>query len=72
MFRDQMQMLVDLKEATTQQALGFDVQYTAQLRDQEARRLQATIDGDSTMLDEKMKALTSADATRHAIQRDGQ
>jgi hypothetical protein len=56
-FRDQMQMLVDMKEMTTQQALGFDVQYTAQLRDQEAQRLQAVMAGDATTIAEKTKAL---------------
>ena len=38
-FRDQMQTLVDMKDMTTQQALGLDIQYTARLRDQEAQRL---------------------------------
>jgi hypothetical protein len=56
-FRDQMQMLVDMKDMTTQQALGFDIEYTAQLRDQEAQRLEAVISGDSSMVEEKMKAL---------------
>jgi hypothetical protein len=56
-FRDQMQMLVDMKEMTTQQALGFDIQYTAQLRDQETQRLQAVMASDSSMLEEKIKAL---------------
>lgn len=56
-FRDQMQMLVDMKEVTTQQALGFDIEYTARLRDQEAQRLQAVIAGDATTIDEKTKAL---------------
>jgi hypothetical protein len=56
-FRDQMQMLVDMKEMTTQQALGFDIQYTAQLRDQEAQRLQAVMSSDATMVEEKTKAL---------------
>ncbi len=56
-FRDQMQMLVDMKEMTTQQALGFDIEYTAQLRDQEAQRLQAVMASDATMIDEKSKAL---------------
>jgi len=58
-FRDQMQILVDLKEATTQQALGFDMEYTAQLRDQEAQRLEAVISSDSNLLEEKMAALTN-------------
>jgi hypothetical protein len=56
-FRDQMQMLVDMKETTTQQALGFDIEYTAQLRDQEAQRLQAVVSSDATMVEEKTKAL---------------
>jgi hypothetical protein len=58
-FRDQMQVLVDMKQVTTQQALGFDMEYTAQLRDQEAQRLQAVISSDSNMLEEKMSALTN-------------
>jgi hypothetical protein len=56
-FRDQMQILVDMKEMTTQQALGFDIQYTARLRDQEAQRLQAVIDSSATSIQEKTKAL---------------
>lgn len=56
-FRNQMQILVDMKQATTQQALGFDIEYTAQLRAQEAQRLQAAIAGDSSMIDDKLKAL---------------
>lgn len=56
-FRDQMQMLVDMKEMTTQQALGFDIEYTAQLRDQEAQRLQAVMNSDAATIDEKSKAL---------------
>jgi hypothetical protein len=58
-FRDQMQILVDLKQVTTRQALGFDMEYTAQLRDQEAQRLQAVISSDSNLLDDKMAALTN-------------
>ena len=56
-FRDQMQMLVDMKEMTTQQALGFDIAYTARLRDQEAQRLQAVLAGDARTVEEKTKAL---------------
>ena len=64
-FSDAMQTLVDLKQVTTQQALGFDLEYTAQLRDQEAQRLQATISSDAAVLDDKIKAfaqLTQLDA----------
>ena len=56
-FRDQMQTLVDMKEMTTQQALGFDIEYTTRLRDQEAQRLQAVMAGDATTIAEKTKAL---------------
>jgi hypothetical protein len=56
-FRDQMQMLVDMKQMTTQQALGFDIEYTARLRDQEAQRLQAVMASDATTIEEKTKAL---------------
>lgn len=56
-FRDQMQMLVDMKEMTTQQALGFDIQYTAQLRDQETQRLQASVASDAATIEEKTKVL---------------
>lgn len=51
-----MQTLVDLKGASAQQVLAIDIQYTTQLRDQEAQRLQATIAGDAATLDDKIAA----------------
>jgi hypothetical protein len=56
-FQSSMQVLVDQKQITTQQALGFDIEYTAQLHDQEAQRLQAVIASDSAIIEDKMKAL---------------
>lgn len=61
-FQNSMQQMVDLKEITTQQALGFDIEYTAQIYDQEAQRLEAVIASDSAMVADKMKAVAQLQA----------
>ena len=54
-FKDNMRVMVDQKQITNQQALGFDLAYTAQLADEEHKRLQAIIDADTTTADEKRR-----------------
>src|SRR5579863_1971293 len=43
-FKNAMQVMVDAKQITLQQAIGFDLQYTAQVFDQEQARLAAIRD----------------------------
>ncbi|MBV9858759.1 MAG: hypothetical protein JO038_01435 [Alphaproteobacteria bacterium] len=54
-FKNNMRSLVDEKQITTQQALGFDLAYSAQLNDGERRRLQSIIDADTTTVDERRR-----------------
>jgi len=53
-FQRDMQILVDQKKITTQQALGFDIEYTAQLEEQERRRLEAMLASDDASAAEKL------------------
>jgi len=57
-FRNSMQVLVDLKRVTSQQALVFDMQYTAQLYDEERQRLRVALDSDATRADDKLKTMS--------------
>lgn len=54
-FKRDMQILVDEKKITVQQALGFDIQYTAQLEAQERERLEAILSSDATTAADKLK-----------------
>ncbi|HEU0218302.1 MAG TPA: hypothetical protein VFQ90_16735 [Stellaceae bacterium] len=55
-FKNNMQMLVDSKQLSLQQALGFDIDYTAQLFGQEQARLQAIRDNDSVAVADRLAA----------------
>jgi hypothetical protein len=57
-FKNSMQVMVDQKQLTLRQALGFDIEYTAQLHDQEAQRLAAVFDSDQATGEERRRALT--------------
>src|SRR6185312_3026222 len=56
-FRNNMRVLVDEKQVTTRQALGFDIEYAAQVRDQIGERLEALREFDQASLDDRQKAL---------------
>ncbi|HWB50171.1 MAG TPA: hypothetical protein VG651_13755 [Stellaceae bacterium] len=55
-FRNGMQVLVDSKQVSLQQALGFDIDYTAQLFAQEQARLQAIRDSDKAAVEDRLAA----------------
>ena len=55
-FKNDMQILVDSKQLTLQQALGFDIEYTAQLFAQEQARLQAIRDSDNASAADRLAA----------------
>jgi hypothetical protein len=56
-FKNGMQVLVDSKQISLQQALGFDIEYSAQVFEQEQDRLQAIRDSDAATVDDRKKAL---------------
>ena len=58
-FRSAMQTMVDIKQISTQQALGFDIQYTAQLYDQLGDRLEAIVRTDGASLEEKQGVMAA-------------
>jgi hypothetical protein len=58
-FRSAMQTMVDIKQISTQQALGFDIQYTAQLYDQLSDRLEAIVRTDGASLEEKQGVMAA-------------
>jgi hypothetical protein len=55
-FKNNMQILVDSKQLSLQQALGFDIDYTAQLFGQEQARLQAIRDNDNASAADRLAA----------------
>jgi hypothetical protein len=55
-FKNEMQVLVDSKQLSLQQALGFDIDYTAQLFAQEQARLQAIRDSDRASIADRLSA----------------
>jgi hypothetical protein len=50
-----MQQLAYAHKISTQQQYGFDIEYTAQLHDQERQRLEAMLADDSLTVEEKTK-----------------
>jgi hypothetical protein len=69
-FKNAMQIMVDQKQLTLQQALGYDIQYTAQVGDQERQRLEAIYTSDEAALKDRLQAydmMTELDA-RYAAQ----
>jgi hypothetical protein len=69
-FKNNMQILVDQRQITLQQALGFDIDYTARLHDQESERLAAILANDQLELTDRLKTtemMLQADA-RYAAQ----
>ena len=52
-FEANMKLMVASKQITLKQALGFDIQYTKQIEEEEAKRLQALIADDRLSLAEK-------------------
>jgi hypothetical protein len=54
-FKRDMQVLVDEKKITVQQALGFDIEYTAQLETQERQRFEAILNSDATTTADKLR-----------------
>src|SRR5579885_572166 len=55
-FKNDMQILVDSKQLSLQQALGFEIDYTAQLFAQEQARLQAIRDSDKATIADRLAA----------------
>src|SRR5215469_6645842 len=55
-FKNNMQILVDSNQLSLQQALGFDIDYTAQLFGQEQARLQAIRDNDQVAVADRLAA----------------
>jgi hypothetical protein len=55
-FRARMQELVSERAISLRDALGFDIEYTAQLDDEERARLEAVLTSDSATLAEKTRA----------------
>ena len=69
-FKTTMQVMVDRKQLTLQQALGYDIDYTAQLHDQEALRLAAVLGSDQATGEDRRRVLAELielDA-RYAVQ----
>jgi hypothetical protein len=58
-FKNGMQVLVDSKQLSLQQALGFDIDYSAQVFQQEQERLEAIRDSDAAMLQDRMAAASA-------------
>src|SRR5581483_8325873 len=58
-FRSAMQTMVDIKQISTQQALGLDIQYTAQLYEQLSDRLEAIVRTDGASLEEKQGVMAA-------------
>src|SRR5579864_5676941 len=56
-FKNAMQVMVDQKQLTLQQALGFDIEYTAQLHDQEVLRLDAVLDSDQATAEDRRRVM---------------
>ncbi|HZT87385.1 MAG TPA: hypothetical protein VFA12_05400 [Stellaceae bacterium] len=54
-FKRAMQVLVDEKKITSQQALGFDIEYSAGIEAQERERLETLLAGDSAAAADKLK-----------------
>src|SRR5262249_35465489 len=50
-----MQAMVAAREISQRQAIGFDIEYTAQLAGEEQRRLETALDGDAETLVDKMQ-----------------
>ncbi|HVH79328.1 MAG TPA: hypothetical protein VM782_08055, partial [Stellaceae bacterium] len=65
-FKTNMQIMVDAKQLSLQQALGFDIDYTAKVFEQEQARLAAIRDSDRTALGER---LATTEAMRAAEER---
>ena len=55
-FKNSMQALVAEKQLTLQQALGFDMQYTGEVTDQERQRLEAVLASDAASVKDRMQA----------------
>jgi len=57
-FKNNMQIMVDTKQLSLQQALGFDIDYSAQIFAQEQARLEAIRESDEASLEDRQAALT--------------
>ncbi|MFZ2004899.1 MAG: hypothetical protein WAV02_07415, partial [Stellaceae bacterium] len=55
-FKNDMQVMVDSKQLTLQQALGFDIEYSAQVFEQEQARLAAIRDSDDASVADRQRA----------------
>jgi trimeric autotransporter adhesin len=55
-FRAQMQQLVSERAISLRQALGFDIEYTAQLNDEERARLETVLAADAATVADKTRA----------------
>lgn len=56
-FTNGTQILVDSKQLSLQQALGYDIDYTAQVFEQEQERLEAIRESDQASVDDRLKAM---------------
>jgi len=56
-FKNGIEVMAASRQITLQQALGFDIEYTAQIYAQEQQRLQSVIDGDQAEIDQKQRAV---------------
>lgn len=58
-FKNGMQVLVDSKQLSLRQALGYDIDYSAQVFDQEHQRLAAIVENDQAAVDARKAALAA-------------
>jgi len=58
-FKNGMQVLVDSKQLSLQQALGYDIDYTAQIFTQEEERLDAVRENDQAAVEDRQAAVTA-------------
>jgi hypothetical protein len=58
-FKNGMQILVDSKQLSLRQALGFDIDYTAQVFTQEEERLEAIRENDAASIEERRQAVAA-------------
>jgi hypothetical protein len=56
-FKNNMQVMVETKQLSLQQALGFDIDYSAQVFDQEQARLEAVRESDEASVQDRQAAL---------------
>jgi hypothetical protein len=72
-FKNGAQMMVDSKELSLRQALGFDIEYTAQVFEEEQRRFAAIAENDQASVGQREAALAEMQAldARYVAQSSG-